>query len=1092
MKKNSKKQITAMRMSNWHLCSDSGILLLDGNVMVTGGNGSGKSTMADAIWYVLTLDDTKFNKASGENAKRTLKGYSRCEVNETKDGKAKRYKRQGPVITYLLVEMKDEFGGACVIGSYIFSPSESAELKKKHFIINNIELKDVRLFNENNISLDWKAFKNQFPTNIMSKNIQFIENENRTIARERISEWIGFPYSDAGAEKYQDMCRMLSNVMIGNADIKNVDGFINQNIMPSSILSLDLVYKKLDALQNFDAQLDVERKKLSAVEKIVRKIHEIQNLDEECKRNDAILTISRYQHFTSELEKQMQNKVKKTEEVKRIDNKIELVNERIERLISEITLLENNEKAKQIKSLNDEIKNIKKELEQLEQKHDAAMESLQKTNNFIVEHNMHGTFAVNENFLVCPEDIDKFDFYKDKVKTLRDAVTRKNIVTSDELSKKKVASEKIREEIRQMQNGIPTYDNLNQIKRINDFFANNNIEDTVKVLCDCVDFKDGCEDWGEAVETCMGKTRFNLIVKPENYQQTIDFVKDNKLHDVTIIDTTKLNEEFNVLEESICNLMVYKNIYAELYMRFRYGNLIAVETCNTLKTEQNGRYLGKDATMYGGRAYTLKNNKVKRYIGKSAREQMLKEKMNELSEIKSEIDVVEKKLKLIQKLNNIVVDTDSALTRIGEVEVQKLRVLPEELNRMIDSLNALVANEELCNIQQQIEKSKNNKIEAELERKKLGDCKTNLSNAIGSMDNEIQRIQKDLDGISIKYNNLKDTDTLLFETAIISFQKMIEQDGRKTIKSIWDKIEKEQREMEAKKIEWTTTLKDIQSEYCDFYNNLLSFNGIENASEYEREYKQLYTDKIPELQKSVNKAKEDFQIRVREDIVKHFRTCFEDAYIHIKKLNNTLKGISYGNKTYVLAKPKPSVTYETYYDLITSTAVEGFDNSNCVEHSIAKYEEFVDFLKRDSDALDYRNYFKFDVIVKIGDNVEKRLSETFALSSGGEKQVPYYILSAMALLSIWSYWDSTANIMKFVLMDEAFSNMDRSHTESVLGYFKEIGIQALIFVPDVKAELIIPFTQHQIFATNTVDGRVFKMDMSPRKFINFNKIIDVA
>ena len=49
---------------------------------IIGANGAGKSTILDAIQFVLTCSKSYFNKAANEKSKRNLVGYVRCNLEK--------------------------------------------------------------------------------------------------------------------------------------------------------------------------------------------------------------------------------------------------------------------------------------------------------------------------------------------------------------------------------------------------------------------------------------------------------------------------------------------------------------------------------------------------------------------------------------------------------------------------------------------------------------------------------------------------------------------------------------------------------------------------------------------------------------------------------------------------------------------------------------------------------------------------------------------------------------------------------------------------------------------------------------------------
>ena len=65
-------KLTKIKLINWHIFSDN-VINLEGNLLITGENGNGKSTLIDAIFFVLSGGDEKnFNSAANEESKRNL------------------------------------------------------------------------------------------------------------------------------------------------------------------------------------------------------------------------------------------------------------------------------------------------------------------------------------------------------------------------------------------------------------------------------------------------------------------------------------------------------------------------------------------------------------------------------------------------------------------------------------------------------------------------------------------------------------------------------------------------------------------------------------------------------------------------------------------------------------------------------------------------------------------------------------------------------------------------------------------------------------------------------------------------------------
>ena len=75
------KKLRSVRLINWYHFVDQ-TFRFDGSCLVFGDNGSGKSTVLDAIQWALVADQAqiRFNKAANEHSRRTLYGYVRYKL----------------------------------------------------------------------------------------------------------------------------------------------------------------------------------------------------------------------------------------------------------------------------------------------------------------------------------------------------------------------------------------------------------------------------------------------------------------------------------------------------------------------------------------------------------------------------------------------------------------------------------------------------------------------------------------------------------------------------------------------------------------------------------------------------------------------------------------------------------------------------------------------------------------------------------------------------------------------------------------------------------------------------------------------------
>jgi uncharacterized protein YPO0396 len=97
------KRLTKIRRINWHYFSNETIHIKN-NALITGQNATGKSTIVDAVAFVITAGDQIFNLAANEKSKRDLRGYVKCKLGIDDQ----EYLRNGDVTGHVALEFYDE------------------------------------------------------------------------------------------------------------------------------------------------------------------------------------------------------------------------------------------------------------------------------------------------------------------------------------------------------------------------------------------------------------------------------------------------------------------------------------------------------------------------------------------------------------------------------------------------------------------------------------------------------------------------------------------------------------------------------------------------------------------------------------------------------------------------------------------------------------------------------------------------------------------------------------------------------------------------------------------------------------------------
>ena len=109
---------------------------------------------------------------------------------------------------------------------------------------------------------------------------------------------------------------------------------------------------------------------------------------------------------------------------------------------------------------------------------------------------------------------------------------------------------------------------------------------------------------------------------------------------------------------------------------------------------------------------------------------------------------------------------------------------------------------------------------------------------------------------------------------------------------------------------------------------------------------------------------------------------------------------------------------------------------------------------------DYRNYLSFSMFEQVTDEQGNVIRENFVddmagRDSGGEGQNPKYVALLAGFAMLYMQQTNRDSKIRLVLLDEAFSKMDKERSEVCLHYARELELQLIVCVPDERLQSLI-------------------------------------
>lgn len=223
-----------------------------------------------------------------------------------------------------------------------------------------------------------------------------------------------------------------------------------------------------------------------------------------------------------------------------------------------------------------------------------------------------------------------------------------------------------------------------------------------------------------------------------------------------------------------------------------------------------------------------------------------------------------------------------------------------------------------------------------------------------------------------------------------------------------------------------------------------------------------------------------FEELILNDVVRRLIREEESLRRTIDAMNRELRELKFGNTVYSFSMQlRPE--YREFRDLIRSVS----DTDEAAQQGLRNYfDAHRGQLVREGDALpdflDYRKWHDVVLQAKTGDNQVTLTRKRLSIGSGGEQSVPNYIL----LLSLAKvHLDHTGARFRIILMDEAFYGIDPQRRDELLNFADRIELTLIVAHPELDGVTESLTNTTTLLVEKTAEGDVFlgNFDFSRKK-----------
>ncbi len=1047
--------LTKIKLINWHLFTNETITL-KGNTLLSGENGTGKSTLVDALYYLLSGgDDKHFNHAANQNAKRTLETYMRCKTGVEN----KEYLRnEANLISHIAVEYySPKTSESFVLGVVLELQKGNSKPKPYFYFIDRYQINEEDYIS-NNIISNYNTLKKNI------KNLESLETNGVKKRREAIARDI---FKLESSDKYFDLLAKA----IAFKPIEEVNSFVNSFLLSEKNIDLETLRLDMRNYKEIHESLVREENKINCLNEFIDNTIKYETNRVDIEYLYALLEKANIQNLNNKINKNKDLISSIKLEVSQNTNKKNDLNSNITEVNKEIALLEANEIFKAL--------NIKKDkLSKDEEKYKEVLSKISYYDDLVRKEDIVRKKISSKNIFLnsyLAKDYIKFisevKSYSEELDSARDSIQELRVETKYKIKENEDKIKELVNKLNSIKKGIKPYDNnfttlKETVEKAIKLETGKDI--TVKPLCEYLEIKEEKQDWANAIEAYLNTQRFDLIVEPKYFNIAVKTYEEIKSHTniygIGIVDVAKINDvETN--EASVFNALEINNNYALRYAKFLLNNVICAESIEDLNKHKIS--ITRTCMLYKNYSARALNKKLYEspYIGRDAlrrQEERLNSELEEINKVQSKLrEEYNRCDEAIQILSKSKVDTIKEMDNFWSSE----STLKDNILRLKEEIKHDEASHDLLELSNQINEKKDRVKALHSEVSSLEHSINELTRREGSLESDIKQYTNSLE---ISENNYNRYITLIKADEskyLVYLNKEKEYSHNDSLS--YTRISDDLRSKEASNNQMRTGIIRGMQKYSNSYRSELVAQ-IENAEDFINEYYRIKNNNVTEYTERSKQAFEKCEDGFRSVFLSGLRSNILEAQEQIKKLNKSLDKHPFGrDKEKYQFVFKASNDLEDYYriimsgdeitgkDLFTETLNEK-DSAIILNlfNKIADSDESRETESYLARYLDYRSYMNYDIKVTNDKEEVSFISKTSREKSGGETQTPFYVVIAACFDELMKKSEEACCL---VIFDEAFNNMDEGRISDVLEYYKELSIQLFIVVPGVRTYSIAPY-----------------------------------
>lgn len=1098
-------RLSCIHALNWYGYQDS--LPVEGNLVLAGVTGSGKSILMDLVMLVLVGPEKArhhFNRsATGSQSDRTLKSYCLLDTKREENGQPQYYRDKGGT-TYVALEFAWPDGERVETWGLRIefrSASENEGLIKPFFCKGKLEREHF---------LEASPDDGKKRPRDLSSFASLIEARDGRIfptSREYTRDMANITHLNFNRDVLD---RLLPSAM-SFTNLKSFDDFCRRFVLPSEVLAVeDLTasYRDFLSYKSELTQLINQHEKLKSIHTLSEKLKSAERDRDVARYLAAELFFEHSSVLVSSAEKKLSGlreahaiddaKLKELEQqIKRGNDELDrlkvLLHETPEgRLYDLLTqqVREQEERVTELRGLSQRVEerllhrvgNAKLWLGQV-----LSITAKSKLDTHDVERAIHSLESCETSATYTA-----LASLRDTADRLCQALRQSISAETKELSALRQQHEELSRQITVLKHGLPPIAQP-LLHAINDSLPRlpgQPLAQALRELCEVSD-----ETWRGALEVAF-TDKFAIVVAEEHFSealtvyhelkpamQTRDAAPELLLHPARVGTLTQ-----EVLPNSLAGMIETNHPVARAFVDHFFGHLICFTSLRDFKRHDGDGILPDGLTMRGAIIKRANHYDGIPYIGKRGLKKQLEIKTSSLRDIEAGIrrlEPIEKAVEqVISSLNKHIPEHASMSKDLHNLE--NLPALEAKLSASKQRLSA-IDSAELESISQQVN-------EWQTRIKSWDHARFEI--ATQSKQNEIKQLQSTLETRIVEKSKCEDEFTQVKIRLDISLHLERLQTWRTEMRNAFLVPDAMAREFEKALVKANeaalSAIGDLKQSMTQFKSEFhprfddLPEDG-RNVAPYEKVLHRIAEANIPEYEAKAEMEKKRWESLFRTQVLSRMQAALKRVEDIIFLLNQQLKR-PIGRDRYKIER-RPNPEFKMYRDLIDLNAVRDQDDLFFASVSGELRDALDNFLgtlvnKANSPEavrlLDYRQYYDYKLFSSDVNDLEASPIDVDRQSgkmSGGENQSPYFVAILASYLHAYNRhekrWKEPS--LALVPIDEAFSKLSGERIQDCINAVGELDLQGVFSMSSGNIPYAFSLCDELIVITKREERRAGKI-----------------